>query len=135
MSFSTVKVAAGKEDLIVDIPATDAVNESANATPESDVTAATGSKFFWGEIDARDNPNEDVILKLYDKATTPTVGTDHPHIALPGKRGKITQHKMPVGVVFTNDINAAVCQAPGATAGSSNPTGIVKVRLGIKIAP
>lgn len=137
MSFSTVSIGGAKEDLIVSIPATDSVGASANATPESDLTGSVDSTLFWAEIDCRDNPNENGELRLYAKDTTPTVGSDAAEVILRGVRGKKITYNFPVGIIFpspsTEKMHAAYVKGLGATAGSDNPTGIVKIRLGLKV--
>lgn len=133
MSFSTQAVGGAKEDLVVSIPATDSVGQSANATPEVDLTGSTASTVFWVEIDCRDNPNENGVLRLYAKDTAPTVGTDDSEITLRGVRGKNITYSFPVGIIFPAlKMNAAYVKGEGATANSDNPTGTVRIKLGLK---
>jgi len=134
MSFSTETVTGGKEDLIVDMPAQgDAVG--VNATPEVNLTAAKVSvdhRVYNIEIDCRDNPNENVTLRLFDSTSSPTVGTTDAHAWFPGIRGQITSYAFPYGIRFPTGVSAAVVQGQGGTAGDVNPSGTVRVQLRIK---
>lgn len=133
MSFSTVAVGGAKEDLIVDIPATDSVGQSAGATPELNLTGATGSTVFWVEVDCRDNQNENGQFRLYDTSGTPSLGTDGADILLRGIRGKKITYNFPVGVIFANDINAVYAKGEGGLSSPVDPTGTVKIKLGLKV--
>jgi hypothetical protein len=139
MSYSTIKIAGAKEDLIVSIPA---VGEAvgANATPEITLTAAIADsvphKLYGAVVNCEDNPNEDVTLRLWDTVGTPTVGTDdaagRAHVWVPGKRGRKTEYEWPMGIRFPTGIAAAVVKGDGGTGGSDNPSGTVRVTLRIK---
>ena len=133
MSFSSTAVGGAKEDLIVDIPATDSPGASANATAETDLTGTTGSTVFWVEIDCRNNPNENGVFRIYSKSSATTVGTDDSEITLRGVRGKRTVYNFPVGIIIPSNINAAYVKGDGATANSDDPTGTVKIKLGLKV--
>lgn len=134
MSFSTTLVAEAKEDLIIDIPAKgDSVG--ANATPEVDLAGSGDAPhILYGiNVDCSDNPNEDVTLRLYNTAGTPTVGTGLAHVWMKCKRG-VAKNDMEwlMGVRFSTGIAAAVVQGLGGTAGADNPSGTVRVTLRVK---
>ena len=139
MSFSTMKIEGAKEDLIVDIPATDDVGASAGPTIESNLTGNAGAtnpnKLYWAQIDCTDNTVEDGTLRLYDSSTTPTVGSTAAHVWLPGKRGRTISYHFPAGIPWTANqyVYAAYVKGQGGTGGSSAPSGTVKVKLGFKI--
>lgn len=128
MSFSTIVVAGAKEDLVVSIPA-EGEAVGANATPETNVTATATPRLYGIVVDCTDNPNENVTVRLYDDAGTPTVGTDAAHVWVPGIRGKKTEYEWPIGIPFTAGIGAATVKGIGGTGGSDNPTGTVRVTL------
>ncbi len=134
MSFSTEKIAGAKEDLIVDMPSKgDPVG--VNATPEVDLTAAiiaTDHRLYGVVVDCRDNPNEDVTLRLYDQTTSPTVGTTDAHAWFSGIRGQLSEYEFPFGVRFPTGISAAVVKGQGGTGGDENPSGTIRVTLRIK---
>jgi len=131
MSFSTTRITGAKETLVVSIPAEEDFAASANATPETNVSAFATSKFYKATIDALNNPGEDVTLRLYDLATAPAVGTTPAHIWLKGTRGEETNYDYPIGIKFTAGIGVAVVQGAGGTGGAVNPTGIVKVKISV----
>ncbi len=135
MSFSTRSVGGAKENLIVSIPATDSQGQSAGATPEADIAGVVDATLFWVEIDCRDNPNENGVLRLYASDATPTVGTNDSEVTLRGVRGKIITYNFPVGIIWPSPsvekMHAAYVKGDGATANSDNPTGTVKIRIGL----
>lgn len=134
MSFSTTKISGAKEDLHVFVPSLgEAVG--AGATPETDVAdQATNTPphvLFGAAVDCSDNPNEDVTLRLYNTAGTPTVGTDVAHVWLPGTRGKIVEYEFPMGLRFGTGMAVAVVKGKGGTTGAVDPSGTVRVTLRI----
>lgn len=132
MSFSTQAIGGAKENLLITIPATDSVGGSANATPDTDLTGAVGATLFWAEIDLRNNPNENGVLRLYSQAGTPSgSGPDDSEVTLRGIRGKVTKYEFPVGIIFASKIHATFTAGLGATFAGTDPTGTVIVKLGL----
>lgn len=100
----------------------------ANATPVNHVTALADSIMRVVEIDARENPGEQVYLRIY-AATSPTVGTTAAEILLPCPKGKKKTYYFPLGVIIPTGISLAVVKNAGGTSGADNPTGTVNLRI------
>ena len=139
MSFSTIGVAGAKEDSIIEIPASDDKAGTAGPTVEANLTGvsgtSTGNIIYWIEVDCRNNPVEDVTFRLYTGTSNPNVGTDKAEVFVPGKRGRLLTYHWPAGITWptTNKVYAACIKGAGGTAGSSAPSGQVKVRIGLLI--
>ena len=134
MSFATTRISGAKHDLIIEIPNPgDATG--ANVTAEQNVTATTTPKLYGFLIDCLDNPGEDVTVRLYDNGgdPDPAGGSALAHVWMPGIRGRVLEVEFPVGIPFTAGMAvAAVKGAGGGGAGTSSPSGLVKVTLKVK---
>jgi hypothetical protein len=90
---------------------------------------------FVVQIDARNNTGENVVVRLYDESSSPTVGTTPAHMLLPCPKGKkVTWHFLE-GETWTATLGVATIAygssgSPGATSGTDSPTGKVSVRIG-----
>lgn len=106
--------------------------EDADNTVESDISGTGGSStttIYMVQIDCTKNPGENVYARLWNKATTPTIGTDDCELVLPGARGKINTWVNWRGVPFTSKVHVACVTDPGGTGGVTSPTGKVDLRV------
>tara|TARA_R100000329_G_scaffold119799_1_gene98712 strand:+ start:645 stop:944 length:300 start_codon:yes stop_codon:yes gene_type:complete len=89
----------------------------------------TNSTLYAIEIDNDANAGEINYIKLYD-ATSATINSDDPYLSLQvdADEKNITYH-IPQGLTFTNGICLAGVSDGGGTAGNTNPTSSVIVRL------
>lgn len=140
MSFSTISVSGAKEGLIVEIPATDDSGGSAGPTAEANLTGNAGSsnpnKVHWIEVDCRDNPIENGMFRLYSGASGPNVGTTRALVFVRGFRGRKITYHFPAPLLWptTNGtMYAAYVKGLGGTGGSTAPSGIVRVRVGLTV--
>lgn len=79
------------------------------ATTNATVAKASGGKLFGWSCS---NINAAVrYLKIYNKATAPTVGTDVPQLTLALPPGLVTHAQFPMGITFTAGISFALTTA------------------------
>lgn len=96
------------------------------ATPKNGISTG-GATLFEINIDARQNPGEDVYFCAYNLAS-PTVGTSQPEIVGWCKAGKKQSYVCPRGYVLGTDLSIAATQEKSGS-GTTNPSGIVDVEL------
>lgn len=105
--YQKVKVVSGPDDVAVDALSIRRVI-SAATTNATSAKASAGAVYGWSAT----NTNAAVMyLKLYNKASAPTVGTDTPvmTIAIPGSvAGGGTNFSVPVGINFSTGIALAI---------------------------
>ncbi len=85
-------------------------------------------KVYGVDIDARDNPTEDVYFKLWNAATA-TPGTDDEYMGLIGKAGRVTPYLFPRGKEFSTNISVACTTQAIGSASATSPTGTVRVNM------
>ncbi|KKN40373.1 hypothetical protein LCGC14_0734250 [marine sediment metagenome] len=98
------------------------------STPANAIAGANNKKIYAVDIDARDNPTEDVYQKFWDAASA-TPGTDDEYMGLLGKAGRVTSYLFPRGKNFATDISTATTKEAIGNASATSPTGTVKVYL------
>lgn len=102
-------------------------------TPQQDVFPDFDSTLFVKavDIDATQNPGEDVSVKLFDAASI-TLGTTDAHLVLKGKAGRITPYVFPgPGIDFPSGpaVSLACVKEAGAQEGTTSPSGVVAVKV------
>ena len=98
-----------------------------NATSEANVNS--GAATIYGiRIDNTNNPSVPVYLKMWN-ATAPTVGTTAPDMVIPCGGGKVVKALCPKGDAFGTGLSFATVTDGGGTAGTTNPTNPVNVRM------
>ena len=104
------------------------IQTDCDATMANNITG-TNSTLYAIEIDNDANAGEINYIKLYD-ATSATIASDDPYLSLQvdADEKNITYH-IPQGLTFTNGICFAGVSDGGGTAGNTNPTSSVIVRL------
>jgi hypothetical protein len=104
------------------------IQTDCDATMANNITG-TNSTLYAIEIDNDANAGEINYIKLYD-ATSATIASDDPYLSLQvdADEKNITYH-IPQGLTFTNGICLAGVSDGGGTAGNTNPTSSVIVRL------
>lgn len=122
MPFAITKptTATGEPNAIVTI-------EKSIGTSENDLSGANACTVYKVKIDCKANPQEDVSTRFFDSAS-PSVGTDDAELLLKGYKGKLKTYICKRGTPFTN-LSVATVKNQGATAGSADPTGTVKVTI------
>lgn len=94
------------------------------ATPVPVGSGAT--TIYRAQLDGRNIAQ--ATLRLFDKSTTPTVGTDAAWMFLPFVPGEIAEFVFDIThPVTSNNCYAAVTSNPGGGAGSTDPTARVDV--------
>ncbi len=104
----------------------------ADSTMNQDMTGGTNLVMTTVEIDAKTNSlpaQETAYVKFYNAAGD-TVGTTAPEMVLPVKGGEAAVYQISGGgYQFSTSINMACVTDGGGTAGTTNPTQNVIVRL------
>lgn len=105
---------------------------SANTTNATSVKGSAGQIGYWSLGNSGSAP---AYLKLYDKATAPTVGTDAPvhTVLIPGGTdGGGNNLAIPAGLAFSNGIAFALTANPEAADTTAVPADEITVNLGYK---
>lgn len=112
---------------IVPITPTTHTSNSAATTNARNVKPSSGLLF---DIVASNVAASIRYLKLYNKASLPTVGTDTPVLVLPIPAGGIVSGiDSPIGIMFNNGISYAITGAAADTDTTAIAAGDVKVML------
>lgn len=103
-------------------------------TVEADIEAIDDPELVVAQIDARNNPGEDVTLRLYVEPA-PTLGTDAAEVWLRCKAGKLIIYHFPRPIIFgsgaTGAISAICVKEQGGFTGNTSPSGQVDILLGL----
>ena len=104
------------------------IQTDCDATMANNVTG-TNSTLYAVTIDNDANAGEINYIKLYD-AFSATINSDDPYLVLQvdADEKNVTYH-IPQGLTFTNGICLAGVSNGGGTAGNTNPSASVVVRL------
>lgn len=123
MAFKITKLEGGPATLLVTV-------DDANGSANDDITGtgAAANTLYKVEVDCSENPGEDVACRIYNN-TSPTVGTTAAEVLVPGFRGESYEMVWSEGIPFSTAISVAVVKDAGATSGTTNPTGTVKLRI------
>lgn len=104
----------------------------ATATMNQDMTGGTNLVLTTVEIDAKTNslPTQETAYVKFYVAAGDTVGTTAPEMVLPAKGGTAAVYQISGGgYTWSTSINMACVTDGGGTAGTTNPTKDVIVRL------
>jgi len=101
------------------------VQTDANATADNNVTGAAGA-IFQIEVDNTANGDNPAFLKIYDNAS-PTIGTTAPDHIFKVPVNQTRNIVSPSGLDFT--ALSFACVTTGGTAGTTDPTSAVVVRM------
>lgn len=106
-------------------------SDALTATPENDITGATGAIVYFIMVDCRLNPAQDVTARLYHDDAATDVGADDAQLWVRGYKGKKKTYWFEGLEAAATKINIACVQEKGGTVGSTSPTGTVKLAIGL----
>ena len=111
-------------------PDLDVKVDDIDATAVNHVTTVATSNLHGVQIDARNNPGEDVYVRIYNSSSV-TVGDDDAEVVLPCRKGTTIEWWFPpFGIPFTTGISLLACKDKGGAPGSlTSPSGVVNVRM------
>lgn len=95
------------------------------------MNASTSSELHVIDIDARNNPGEDVTVRIHN-ATSVSVGTDDAEVCVRCKKGEQISYDWSPGIPFATAQSAVCVREKGAKSGNTAPSGTVSVRIGAK---
>ncbi len=105
--------------------------EDLKSTAEPDLGAMGNSEVHAIDIDARNNPGEDVTVRIHN-ATTVAVGTDDAEICVRCPKGEQISYTWDDGIPFVTAQSAVCVTEEGAKGGDTSPSGQVDVRIAAK---
>lgn len=108
---------------------------SLNSAATTNATSVTSAVSMAYSVTASNSGAAAAFVKIYDKASAPTVGTDHPLLVVPvGASGVVNLDIGALGITFANGIAVAVTNLVADTDTTAVAANQVKVVLSYRMA-